>query len=185
MTKNALLKRGPRNSALPPQFGQCPKENVFFQLTPSLRHWYLLHWTKTKVLRSLEWYSICITHVVHFQKKIGAFSSFFFQSLHAWIPAALSTQEQSLFQVSENQARTTSGSSCFLVPRCRWWPQHQLQYEYHQHISHTLSRTGDHDRLCQAYTQHPAFWCKGRVSVTKEGKILTLPNVFNPPIEFT
>ena len=54
------------------------------------------------------------------------------------------------------------------------------QYEYHHHIHHTLSQTGDHDRLCQAYTQHPAFWCKGKVSVTNEGKILTLPNIFNP-----
>ena len=40
LTKNALLKRGPKNSGMgrpsPPSFGQCPKENVFFQLTPSL-----------------------------------------------------------------------------------------------------------------------------------------------------
>ena len=39
MTKNALLKRGPKYSGMgrpPPSFGQCPKENVFFPLTPSL-----------------------------------------------------------------------------------------------------------------------------------------------------
>ena len=40
MTKNALLKRGPKNSGIgrppPPSFGQCPKENVFFQLMSSL-----------------------------------------------------------------------------------------------------------------------------------------------------
>ena len=34
LTKNALLKRGPKNSGMgrppPPLFGQCPKENVFF-----------------------------------------------------------------------------------------------------------------------------------------------------------
>ena len=32
-------KRGPKNSGMgrpPPSFGQCPKENVFFLLTPSL-----------------------------------------------------------------------------------------------------------------------------------------------------
>ena len=41
LTKNALLKRGPKSSGMgrpsPPSFGQCPKENVFFPLTPSLR----------------------------------------------------------------------------------------------------------------------------------------------------
>ena len=41
MTKNALLKRGPKNSGMgrppPPPFGQCPKENVFFPLTPYLK----------------------------------------------------------------------------------------------------------------------------------------------------
>ena len=103
------------------------------------RHWYFLHWTKTKVLRSFEWYSICITHVVHFQKKIGAFSSFFFQSLHARIPAALSTQEQSLFQVSENQARTTSGSSCFSAPRCRWSPQSMAIWVPPSYTPYTIS----------------------------------------------
>ena len=34
LTKNALLKRGPKNPGMgrppPPSFGQCPKENVFF-----------------------------------------------------------------------------------------------------------------------------------------------------------
>ena len=40
MTKNALLNRGPKNSGMgrtpTPSFGQCPKENVFFQLMSSL-----------------------------------------------------------------------------------------------------------------------------------------------------
>ena len=40
LTKNALLKRGPKNSGmgrLPlPSFGQCPKENVFLLLMSSL-----------------------------------------------------------------------------------------------------------------------------------------------------
>ena len=66
---------------------------------------------------------MCNTHAVHFQRKIGASSFLATPSLHALVPVALSTQEQSLFQVSENQARTTSGSSCFSVPRCRWSPQ--------------------------------------------------------------
>ena len=41
LTKNALLKRGPKNSGMgspPPSFGQCPKENVFFF------HWGLPLW---------------------------------------------------------------------------------------------------------------------------------------------
>ena len=40
MTKNALLKRGPKTSGMgrppPPLFGQCPKENVFLLLMSSL-----------------------------------------------------------------------------------------------------------------------------------------------------
>ena len=40
MTKNAHLERGPKNLGMgrppPPSFGQCPKENIFFSLRPSL-----------------------------------------------------------------------------------------------------------------------------------------------------
>ena len=44
MTKNALLKRGPKISGMgrplpPPSFRQCPKENVFFPLMSSLTFW--------------------------------------------------------------------------------------------------------------------------------------------------
>ena len=122
-------------------------------------------------------YSMCNTHAVRFQRKIGAFSSLATESLLARTPAALSTQEQSSFQVSENQARTTSGSSCFSVRRCRWSPQSTAK---RVPPFYKPSRAGDHDRLCQAHTQHSALRCKGRLAVTNEGKVLALQKLFHP-----
>ena len=66
MTKNALLKKGPKNSGMgrppPPSFGQCPKENVFLLLMSSLTaplYTYLLNTkntnSSTKHCNICEW----------------------------------------------------------------------------------------------------------------------------------
>ena len=52
LTKNALLKRGPKNLGMgrppPPSFGQCPKENVFFSLI------YLLTYLLTRTFHNTQ-----------------------------------------------------------------------------------------------------------------------------------